>query len=171
MGQVIQFNQLADLRDQLRSQGSTTVLTNGHFDLLHVGHLRYLQQAKALGDILIVGVNDDETTTARKGLRRPIVAEDERAELVAGLACVDYAVIFREPTAHQLIEALRPDIYVKGGDYTVDPDSGATLLPEAPTVEAYGGEVRILDLEPGQSTSKIEERIITRWLAHGNVEW
>lgn len=171
MGQVIQFNQLASLRDQLRSRGETIVLTNGHFDLLHVGHLHYLQQARFSGDVLIVGINDDATTTDRKGLRRPILPEQERAELVAGLACVDYAVVFQEPTADHLIESLLPDVYVKGGDYTLDPESPGTLLPEAPTVQAYGGEVRILQLEPGQSTSAIEERIITRWLAHGNVEW
>jgi D-glycero-beta-D-manno-heptose 1-phosphate adenylyltransferase len=167
MGQVIDFDQLESVRDRLRSTGSSIVLTNGHFDLLHAGHLRYLQQAKAMGDCLIVGINDDATTTARKGPRRPIIPETERAELIAGLACVDYAVIFRQETAHELIERLRPDIYVKGGDYTIDEDSPGTLLPEAPAVQAYGGRVEILPLEQGLSTSEIEQRIITRWLAHG----
>ena len=121
--------------------------------------------------MLVVGINDDATTTDRKGLRRPILPEQERAELIAALECVDYAVIFTEPTADRMIETLRPDVYVKGGDYTIDPDEPGTLLPEAPTVERIGGQVRILPLESGLSTSAIEERIVTRWLAHGQSEW
>jgi D-glycero-beta-D-manno-heptose 1-phosphate adenylyltransferase len=171
MGQVIQFQDLEAVRDQLRSSGQRIVLTNGHFDLLHIGHLRYLNAARELGDSLIVGINDDKTTTDRKGLRRPIIPEQERAELVAGLACVDFSVVFTEPTADELIRCVRPDIYVKGGDYTVSPDTYGTPLPEAETVAECGGMVHILDLEPGQSTSAIEDRIVTRWLAHGQSEW
>lgn len=171
MGQVIQFDQLEAIRTRLEQDGKRIVLTNGHFDLLHVGHLRYLKAARELGDVLVVGINDDATTTDRKGLRRPILPEQERAELLAGLTCVDFSVIFHEPTADRLIETLRPDVYVKGGDYTTDPDGRGTLLPEAPTVERIGGEVRILPLESGHSTSAIEERIVTRWLAHGQSEW
>jgi D-glycero-beta-D-manno-heptose 1-phosphate adenylyltransferase len=167
MGQVIDINELTDKRARLRERGLKIVFTNGHFDLLHTGHLRYLQQAKSVGDVLIVGINDDATTTARKGPRRPILPEDERAELVAGLGCVDYAVIFHEETADIVINQLKPDIYVKGGDYTLDLEESGTFLPEAPTVEAYGGEVQILPLEPGQSTSAIEQRIIERWKTHG----
>jgi D-glycero-beta-D-manno-heptose 1-phosphate adenylyltransferase len=171
VGKVITFEQLPDLRQELADSGARVVLTNGHFDLLHVGHLRYLKTARELGDVLVVGINDDETTSARKGLRRPILPEAERAELVAGLACVDYVTIFHDATADNLVNSLRPHIYVKGGDYTVDPDQPGTLLPEAPTVQQYGGEVRILDLETGHSTSAIEDRIVTRWLAHGQIEW
>ena len=171
MGQVILFDQLEEIRDRLKSDKRQIVLTNGHFDLLHVGHLRYLKAARELGDVLVVGINDDATTTDRKGLRRPILPEADRAELVAALGCVDYAVVFSEPTADRLIETLRPDVYVKGGDYTTDTDAPGTLLPEAATVERIGGEVRILPLESGHSTSAIEERIVTRWLAHGQSEW
>ncbi|MEX2426095.1 MAG: adenylyltransferase/cytidyltransferase family protein, partial [Thermomicrobiaceae bacterium] len=167
MGSVVAFEQLADLRDQLRANGSRIVLTNGHFDLLHTGHLRYLRLASTTGDCLIVGVNNDVTTTARKGPRRPIFPEKERAELIASLACVDYAVIFREETAHRLIEILKPDVYVKGGDYTIDPNEPGTPLPEASAVQEYGGKVQILVLESGQSTSAIEQRIIDRWRLYG----
>jgi D-glycero-beta-D-manno-heptose 1-phosphate adenylyltransferase len=170
MGQVTTFDQLSRLGDDLRRRGLRIVLTNGHFDLLHTGHTRYLQQARFLGDILIVGINDDATTRARKGPRRPILPEDQRAELVAALACVDYAVIFHEPTADQLITEIQPDIYVKGGDYTTDPEGPGTLLPETGTVHAVGGEVRILTLEPDQSTSAIEERIVSRWQRNGQEE-
>jgi D-glycero-beta-D-manno-heptose 1-phosphate adenylyltransferase len=167
VGEIIQIDRLDELGSELRDRGLRIVFTNGHFDLLHTGHLRYLQLAKALGDYLVVGINDDATTTARKGPRRPILPEEERAELVAGLGCVDYAVIFHDETAHDVISHLKPDIYVKGGDYTLDPAEPGTLLPEAPTVKAYGGSVRILPLERGQSTSAIERRIIERWQTHG----
>lgn len=170
MGQVLHIDQVSDERDEIRRRGLAVVLTNGHFDLLHTGHTRYLEQAKALGDILIVGINDDEVTRARKGPRRPIIPEQERAELIAALACVEYAVIFHEPTADHLISLVQPDIYVKGGDYTVDPDGPGILLPEAETVRKSGGTVQILNLEPGQSTSAIEQRIIERWQRNGQEE-
>jgi rfaE bifunctional protein nucleotidyltransferase chain/domain len=135
----------------LRTEGKTIVLTNGHFDLLHVGHLRYLQGAAALGDALIVAVNDDAMTTERKGAGRPVLPEEERAELLSGLDCVDYVTIFGEPTAERVVELLRPDIYVKGGDYS----PGGTPLPEASAVERFGGTVIILPLVEGRSTSEI----------------
>lgn len=163
MDKLISIDNIRPECERLRARGMSIVLTNGHFDLLHIGHLRYLQVARSLGDVLLVGINDDAVTTSRKGPRRPIIPEDERAELVAGLACVDYTVIFHDQTADGLIEAVKPDIYVKGGDYTVDPDSPGTMLPEAPTVMKVGGEVRILPLEAGQSTSAIEQRIVERW--------
>lgn len=125
----------------------TTVFTNGCFDLMHVGHLRYLQAARALGDRLVVAVNADASVRGLKGDTRPILPEDERAELLAGLACVDYVTIFAEPTAEAVLAALKPQIYAKGGDYS--PDS----LPEAPVVRAYGGEIRIVPFVPGRSTS------------------
>lgn len=155
MGQVIPFDRLEALGAELRGRGLRVVFTNGHFDLLHVGHLRYLQAARALGDVLVVGVNDDAVTAARKGPSRPILPEDERAELLAGLACVDYAAIFRDPTAERAVALLRPDIYAKGGDY----GSGGAALPEARVVAGYGGRTVIIPLVPGRSTTSIEARI------------
>jgi len=151
MGQVIPFAELQLLRITLRERGLRIVFTNGHFDLLHVGHLRYLQEAREFGDVLVVGVNDDATTAMRKGPGRPILPEEERAELLAGLVCVDYVTIFHEPTAEHCVELLRPDVYVKGGDYA----PGGELLPEAEVVEGYGGMVVILPLVEGRSTSAI----------------
>jgi D-glycero-beta-D-manno-heptose 1-phosphate adenylyltransferase len=155
VGVRIEFNQLEALGNDLRSKGRKVVFTNGHFDLLHVGHLRYLQSARSLGDVLVVGVNDDRITTERKGPSRPILPEDERVELLAGLACVGYATIFHEPTASACIAALRPDVYVKGGDYA----PGGAALPEAEVVKAYGGEVIILPLVEGRSTTDIVQAI------------
>ena len=148
---MIPFDRLTALGEALRNEERRIVFTNGHFDLLHVGHLRYLQAARALGDVLVVGVNDDAVTTARKGPSRPILPEDERAELVAGLACVDYVAIFHEPTAERAVALLRPDVYVKGGDY----GPGGADLPEARVVAEYGGETVIIPLEQGRSTSAI----------------
>lgn len=151
MGSVIPVDSLAALGEALRNEGRRIVFTNGHFDLLHVGHLRYLQAARTLGDVLVVGVNDDAMTTARKGPSRPILPEGERAELLAGLACVDYVTIFHEPTAERTVRLLRPDVYVKGGDY----GPGGADLPEARIVAEFGGETIILPLEQGRSTSAI----------------
>ena len=158
MGVVVDCSSLAELGERLRAEGRRVVFTNGHFDLLHVGHLRCLQTARALGDILVVGVNDDEVTRHRKGPSRPIVPEAERAELVAGLACVDFVVIFGEETAEQTVKLLRPDVYVKGGDYAATPDeeaAGRAPLPEAAIVRAYGGAVVTIPLVPGRSTSAL----------------
>jgi rfaE bifunctional protein nucleotidyltransferase chain/domain len=165
MGQRVEFAELQHLGRRLRQAGKRVVFTNGHFDLLHVGHLRYLRAARALGDCLVVGVNDDRTTTARKGPTRPIVPENERAELVAGLACVDYVVIFPQPTAETAIGELRPDIYVKGGDYAISAEeiaAGKLPLPEAAVVAEYGGAVQTVPLIAGQSTTGIERRIFER---------
>lgn len=151
MGSVIPVDRLAALGEALRNEERRIVFTNGHFDLLHVGHLRYLQAARTLGDVLVVGVNDDAITTARKGPSRPVLPEGERAELLAGLACVDYVTIFHEPTAERTVRLLRPDVYVKGGDY----GPGGADLPEARIVAEFGGETIILPLEQGRSTSAI----------------
>lgn len=155
MGTVIPFDELTRLGEQLRAAGRRVAFTNGHFDLLHVGHLRYLQAARALADVLVVGVNDDAVTTARKGPGRPILPEAERAELLAGLACVDYVTIFHEPTAERAVALLRPDVYVKGGDY----GPGGAELPEARIVADAGGRTTIVPLEPGRSTTSIVEAI------------
>lgn len=165
MGQRISIDKLGSLGEQLRRSGKKVVFTNGHFDLLHVGHLRYLQAARGYGDCLVVGINDDVMTTHRKGAGRPIVPEDDRAELVSGLACVDYVVVFPQETADTMIEELKPDVYVKGGDYATSQreiDEGKLPLPEAKVVNTYGGVVRTIPLTSGRSTTSLEQRIIER---------
>lgn len=159
MGQVLAMADLLAQRERWHAAGKRVVLTNGDFDLLHVGHLRYLQQARALGDILVVGVNSDKSTTARKGPARPIVPETERAELLSALATVDAVVIFDALTAVDLVTALRPEVYAKGGDYA-GPD--APPLPEAQAVAAYGGRVVLLPFVPGHSTTGLAETVLRR---------
>lgn len=159
MGQVVERAELLRLRAGWRRAGRTVVCTNGHFDLLHVGHLRYLRAARALGDLLVVGLNDDAVTIRRKGPGRPIVPQDERAELLAALDAVDYVTIFGEDTAEALVAALQPDIYVKGGDYAAEPGAAGAPLPEAALVRRYGGVVRIVPLTPDHSTSGLVARI------------
>ncbi|MGI8856861.1 MAG: adenylyltransferase/cytidyltransferase family protein [Thermomicrobiales bacterium] len=170
MGQVMSLDELAEYGARQRASGRRVVFTNGHFDLLHIGHIRYLQAALACGDALVVGVNDDASTTARKGTGRPIIPAVERAEMLAALACVDAAVVFAGMTADEPIRALQPAVYVKGGDYALSPEeerAGKTPLPEAPIVRAYGGEVMTVSLVPGRSTSDIIRSILR---AHGCQE-
>src|SRR5437867_2402185 len=125
--------------------GEHGVFTNGCFDLLHLGHVRYLQEARTLGDFLILGLNDDAGVRRLKGPGRPLVPEQERAEILVALTCIDYVTIFDEPTASALVQLLQPTIYVKGGDYLnvrgSEPDT--SRLPEAKVVQAYGGLVRL----------------------------
>lgn len=170
MGVILHLAELAAFGARYRARGARVVFTNGHFDLLHVGHVRYLQAARAYGDALVVGVNDDASTTARKGAARPIVPAAERAELLAALRCVDAVVAFIGLTADQPIALLTPDIYVKGGDYAITDDEeqmGKTRLPEAALVRAYGGAVVTVPLIPGRSTTDIERAILR---AHGCIE-
>ena len=141
------------LVSRLRAAGKTIVFTNGVFDLMHPGHLRYLRAARALGDALIVGVNSDRSTRANKGPERPITPQDERSEVLAALACVDGTVIFDEETPHDLIAALQPDVLVKGADWAEDAIVGRDI------VEARGGRVVRMNIEPGYSTTRIVERI------------
>ena len=141
------------LRDQLKQTGQTLVFTNGHFDLLHVGHLDYLEKARALGDALFVGLNGDASTERLKGMGRPLVPASERARLLAALRPVDGVIIFDTETADDLIHALEPDIYVKGGDYA------HKQLPERQSVEAYGGQIELIDYLPDHSTSELIQRI------------
>lgn len=144
---------LAETVARRQATGERLVFTNGVFDLLHVGHVRYLAEARALGDALIVAVNADESVRSFKGDLRPLVPLAERMELLASLACVDYVVPFTTRTPAPLIELIRPALYVKGGDYA------EADLPEAEVVRGYGGEVRILSLVPGRSTTDIIARI------------
>jgi rfaE bifunctional protein nucleotidyltransferase chain/domain len=160
---VIDREALATLRQNWRTAGQRVVLTNGVFDLMHMGHVTYLQQARALGDLLIVGLNSDASTRALKGPERPLVGQHERAAMLAALRCVDYVTIFEELTAETLVAAVQPDIYVKGGDYALpDATTGRTegkTLPEAPIVQSYGGEIRLIPYLPGRSTSELIAKI------------
>lgn len=139
-----------------RAAGARVVLTNGCFDLLHLGHVRYLEQARALGDLLVVGVNTDASVRSVKGPGRPYVPEEDRAEVLAALGCVDYVVLFAEPTAEALVAAVRPEVYAKGEDYR------EAELPEAARVRGYGGGVKLVPLVPGRSTSELVRRIKER---------
>ncbi len=152
---ILGEEQLLVERERLRAGGKRVGFTNGCFDLLHVGHTRYLHDARQLVDALIVGVNADASVRTLKGLGRPVVPEDERAELLAALASVDYVVLFAERTAEHIVGALRPDVYFKGGDYSLDP----VALPEAPVVQRYGGEIRLMPVHPGRSSSALLARL------------
>jgi rfaE bifunctional protein nucleotidyltransferase chain/domain len=147
----------ADLAAELatrRAKRERIVFTNGCFDLMHVGHVRYLEAARALGDLLVVGVNSDASVRAlQKGPDRPIVPQDQRAEVLAALACVDYVVQFGEPDPGRLIAELQPDVLVKGGDWAPEQIVGRE------TVEARGGTVRTIPLVPGASTTSLIETI------------
>jgi len=159
MGQLVSLAEACRVRQVLRAQAKTVVLTNGIFDLLHVGHVRYLQAARQLGDTLFVGLNSDASARKLKGPARPLVPQAERAEILCALTHVDYVVIFAERTAERLVRLLQPDIYAKGGDYL--PQQGQPkALPEAPLVESYGGRVVILPYSAGHSTSALAERIL-----------
>jgi D-glycero-beta-D-manno-heptose 1-phosphate adenylyltransferase len=141
------------LVERLRARGQRIVFTNGVFDLLHVGHVRYLQQARALGSALIVGLNSDRSVRANKGAGRPITPQAERAEIVSALDCVDAVVVFDEETPRELIAALQPDVLVKGADWAEDAIVGRDI------VEARGGRVVRIPLEPGRSTTALIGKI------------
>ena len=136
-----------------RKNGARVVLTNGCFDVLHVGHVRYLAGARALGNVLVVGVNSDEQVARLKGPGRPVLPENERAELVAALESVSYVTVFNEPTVEELLLALKPDIHAKGTDYTED------SVPERDVVRSYGGRVAIVGDPKDHSTSAILARL------------
>lgn len=137
----------------LRQAGSRVVFTNGCFDLLHVGHLATLQSAREQGDLLVVGLNSDESVQKLKGPARPLLPQWERAQLLAALTCVDYVVIFSEENPNEVLRQLQPDVHVKGGDYRVED------LPETPIVEAYGGRVHIAPIVQGRSTTRLEQAL------------
>lgn len=137
----------------LRKGRKKIVFTNGCFDILHAGHVRYLKMARSLGDCLVLGLNTDASVRTNKGPSRPINGELDRAEVVDALASVDYVVLFGEKTAEQIIAKVKPDVYAKGGDYTLD------TLPEAKIVQSYGGKVEFIDLVEGRSTSNVIRKI------------
>ena len=152
-GRVLSRSRAVELVAELRRSGKTVVFTNGVFDLLHPGHVRYLATARSLGDALIVGVNADASVRRNKGPSRPVTSEGERAEVLAALASVDAVVIFPEDTPAEIVRALQPDILVKGADWPADQIVGRD------TVEARGGRVVLVPLEAGHSTTTIVERV------------
>ncbi|MEV6606622.1 D-glycero-beta-D-manno-heptose 1-phosphate adenylyltransferase [Kutzneria sp. NPDC051319] len=150
---ALDHDQLAAAVRTHRAAGRRIVFTNGCFDVLHRGHIAYLNQAKRLGDVLVVAVNDDQSVRRLKGPERPVNSASDRVAVLAALSCVDHVTTFGADTTAELIERLRPDVYAKGGDYTPE------MLPETPVVRSCGGEVRILDYLPDRSTSAVIERI------------
>jgi rfaE bifunctional protein nucleotidyltransferase chain/domain len=150
---ILNRQELIAAVDAARGEGWTIVLANGCFDLYHVGHLRYLEGAGALGDVLVVAINSDQQARRLKGEGRPVFPENERAEIVAGLKCVDMVTIFYEPTVEELVRAIRPDIHAKGTDYTAD------SVPERDVVAECGGRVAIVGDPKDHSTTAIFERM------------
>ena len=153
---VVDRNTLIELAGEARSTGKKIVLANGCFDLFHVGHVRYLNGARELGDLLIVGINSDRQTALLKGAGRPYMPEDERAEIVAALACVDLAVIFDEPTVEELIRGVRPDIHAKGTDYSPE------TVPERDIIREVGGRVEIVGDPKDHSSTELIKRVLSR---------
>ena len=147
-------NQLKKILGVLKRQGKRIVFTNGCFDIVHVGHIRYLSQARKLGDILVVGLNTDRSVRTIKGEKRPLVCENERAEVLSALKVVDYVVLFDEPDPLALIKALKPSILVKGADWPEDKIIGADVIKQS------GGRVVRIPLVPGSSSTNLIEKII-----------
>jgi rfaE bifunctional protein nucleotidyltransferase chain/domain len=154
VGKVISWDELLRLREQWRKEGKTVVWTNGCFDLLHLGHVKGLQTAKTLGDVLIVGVNSDSSVRQLKGYPRPVFPQQYRAEMLAALDCVDYVTIFDDLTPERLLAQLQPDIHCKGADY-----AQGKPMPEAEVVHSYGGKVVLLPLYESYSTTEILSHI------------
>jgi rfaE bifunctional protein nucleotidyltransferase chain/domain len=153
VGEILSREALVARASALRGEGRTIAFANGCFDLLHVGHVRYLEAAAAEADVLVVAINDDRSVRALKGDGRPILSAEHRAALVGALRAVDFVVIFPEPTVTPLLEALRPDVHCKGTDYTVD------SVPERETVRAYGGRTAIVGDPKDHSTRDLLARI------------
>ena len=150
---VIPYEEIQKIAEDLKADGKTVVFTNGCFDIIHAGHVRYLQAAKELGDCLILGLNSDQSVRSLKGPTRPINHQDDRAEVVSALSAVDYVVIFEESTAENLVTAIKPAIYAKGGDYNIK------ALPEAAIVAQYGGKTILIPEVPGRSSSNIIKKM------------
>jgi rfaE bifunctional protein nucleotidyltransferase chain/domain len=149
MNKIVSLEEIKKIAENLKAQNKTIVTTNGCFDILHAGHVRYLKQAKALGDVLVLGLNSDSSVKKLKGDTRPINSQDDRAEVIAGLEAVDYVVIFNEDTPVSLLEVIKPDIHAKGGDYDIN------TLPEAKTISENGGQIAFIPLVEGRSTTNI----------------
>ncbi len=156
LSKIVKLKDLVQKISILRVSGRPIVFTNGCFDILHVGHVRYLAAARSEGDVLVVGLNSDESTRSIKQENRPIVSQDQRAEVLAGLECVDYITVFNEPDPLKLIQALKPDVLVKGADWKEEDIIGADVVKEG------GGKVVRVDVVPDISTSRIIQRIVKR---------
>ena len=154
-------DELVTIVHHRQQAGERGVFTNGCFDLIHLGHVRYLQEARTRGDFLVLGLNSDASACRLKGPGRPYVPELERAEILAALSCIDYVTIFDEPTAGPLVALLQPAIYIKGGDYanTQDGTPDLSRLPEARVVQEYGGNVQLISYLPGHSTTALIAKI------------
>ena len=153
MGQLIKRENLGEFVSKLRQNGKSIVVTNGCFDILHVGHVRYLQKTKSFGDYLIVMLNSDKSVRSIKGEGRPINRENDRAEVLCGLSCVDFVVMFDEDSPRNLIDEIKPDVYTKGADYTLE------TLPERDIIEKNGINVEFIEFVEGQSTTNIINKI------------
>ncbi|MGM0437081.1 MAG: D-glycero-beta-D-manno-heptose 1-phosphate adenylyltransferase [Bacillota bacterium] len=147
------ISELKNIVNEYKKENKKVVFTNGCFDLLHIGHIRYLYKAKEFGSILVVALNSDKSVRNLKGKNRPIINEKERAELLSALEMIDYITIFDDLTCKNILKTLKPDIYVKGGDYTRE------TLPEWPVVADYGGEVKLVNEIKGQSTTSLIKKI------------
>lgn len=159
---LVEREQLLQQREEWRKAGRKLVFTNGCFDLVHLGHVRYLEEARALGDILVVGLNSDASVKRLKGPNRPLVPEQARAAVMTALRPVDYVIIFEEDTAEAIVAVLQPDLYVKGGDYNASEavSSAGKPLPEAAIVRQYGGQVRLIPFLPDHSTTALIQKIV-----------
>lgn len=160
MGKFLELDTIKQIVKELKKQDKTVVTTNGCFDILHVGHLNYLLQASRCGDILIIGINTDNSVRKIKGHSRPINNERDRAQLIAGIECVDYVFLFDEDTPVEFIKQIKPNVHVKGDDYTVK------NLPEAETVFKLGAELKFIPLTQGHSTTDIIDKIVVSYLHH-----
>lgn len=149
MGQILTKNVLIEVINDLKENNVKIAATNGCFDILHVGHVKYLKEAKKCGDVLVVGLNSDVSVKMLKGETRPINPQSDRAQVLAALNCVDYVVIFDEISPIELLKSIKPDVYVKGADYTLE------TLPEAKPLLALGIDIKFVDLVLGKSTSNI----------------
>lgn len=156
-GKILPRDDLVPLLDPLRAAGKKIVFTNGCFDLLHAGHVKYLQQARNLGDLLVLGLNSDASIRRLKGPKRPLLEESERAQILAALDCIDYLAIFEEDTPLELLQVVQPDVLVKGGDYSADEVVGKEL------VESYGGRVELIRFVDGKSTTNIIDKVLSRY--------
>ena len=153
MGQLVDRKNIQNLLTELRKQNKTIVTTNGCFDILHVGHVRYLQKTKTYADVMIVCLNSDSSVKQIKGPDRPINNENDRAEILCALECVDYVVMFDESSPENLLCEIKPDVHTKGADYTIE------TLPEAKSIIANGGRIEFISFVEGKSTTKVIEKI------------
>lgn len=153
MGQLIERSNIQNLLDDLRAEGKTIVTTNGCFDILHVGHVRYLQKTKTFADVMIVCLNSDVSVKKIKGPDRPINNENDRAEILCALECVDYVVMFDESSPENLLCEIKPDVHTKGADYTLE------TLPEAKSIMANGGRIEFISFVEGKSTTNVIKKI------------